>query len=79
MWEGVAIGCCNKKNFAYVYQKVGGGGWNNILLPVALHVRPCEGGLGHNCERFTAIPGKHKKVTISSIQLSGCFKAGSDR
>ena len=45
---------CNKKNFAYVYQKNGRGGWNNISLklPVALHVRHCEGGFGHSCTLY---------------------------
>ena len=64
--EGLAIRGSNKKNFAYVYQKVDEGGWNNITLPVALHVHSCEGGLGHNHKRFImAILGKHKKETIS--------------
>ena len=61
--------------FAYIYQKVGERGWNNIALPVALHVRSCEGGLGHNRKRFImAILGKHKKRPFHKYNFSDMFQ-----
>ena len=42
------------------------GGKTSPFLLLYMYVRPCEGDLERNRKRFImAIPGKHKKETIS--------------